>query len=312
MAMRNHQGILTIGDAFIDYVSITKNNDKYNQKLGGATVNVAVHLSRFGVPSYYLTKLGIERDSIFVKNEMAKEGLNLYYSIESNTKMISKVFVHLDKDGERQFHSYENETPEEVILSEDLTEEAFDDKKIFYFGSGTLFHPKAQEATKKAITIAKEKGSLVAFDANIRLQRWKSAEECRKTILKFIPFVDVFKLSMEELTFLFQKTNFEENIEMLKEFEVPFKLITMGNLGALGIWREEEIYVPAQKVVVKDTNGAGDAFMATILFHLYKNGVPKNVREWRKYIAAANRLGEVVATKYGSLPILRNYSNIIP
>lgn len=67
------KGVLSLGDAFIDYVSRSSDNNRFERKLGGASVNVAVHISRFAIPSFYMTKLGEREDSQFVEAEMIKE-----------------------------------------------------------------------------------------------------------------------------------------------------------------------------------------------------------------------------------------------
>lgn len=307
------KGILSLGDAFIDFVSRTSDNIIFDRNLGGASVNVAVHISRFGIPSCYITKLGIEEDSKFVEEEMQKEQINLDESVRTSTKKISKVFVHLDAFGERHFHNYENETPDEVVLETDIKGQSFENKSIFYFGSGTLFHPLARAATKKAISLAKEKGLLIAFDANIRLKRWNRKEECRQVIRELLPLVDVLKLSKEELCFLMEVDTVEQGMEQLANFHVPFQLVTLGEKGAIGCLLElqEKVYVSAEEVTVIDTNGSGDAFMATILYYIHEKGFPNTKEEMVNYIGHANKLGAMVATKKGSLPTLHNYQTLV-
>lgn len=307
------KGILSLGDAFIDFVSRTSDNNSFERNLGGASVNVAVHISRFAIPSFYITKLGSEEDSKFVEAEMHKEQINLVDSVRTPTKKIFKVFVHLDAFGERQFHNYENETPDEVVLETDIKGQSFENKAIFYFGSGTLFHPHARAATKKAIRLAKEKGLIIAFDANIRLKRWNGKEECRQVIREFLPLIDVLKLSEEELYFLMEVDTVEKGMEQLANFHVPFQLVTLGEKGAIGrlFEQKENVYVPAQTVKVLDTNGSGDAFMATILYDIHEKGFPSTKEEMVNYIGRANKLGAIVATKKGSLPILLNYQTLV-
>lgn len=306
------KGILSLGDAFVDFVSRTSDNNSFDRNLGGASVNVAVHISRFGIPSFYITKLGIEEDSKFVEEEMQKEQVNLDDSVRTSTKKISKVFVHLDAFGERQFHNYENETPDEVVLETDIKGQSFENKSIFYFGSGTLFHPHARAATKKAISLAKEKGLLIAFDANIRLKRWNREEECRQVIRELLPLVDVLKLSEEELCFLMEVDTVEQGMEQLENFHMPFQLVTLGEKGAIGqLFEQEKVHVPAEAVKVLDTNGSGDAFMAAILSYIHEKGFPHTKEEMVNYIGHANKLGAMVATKKGSLPTLHNYRTLV-
>ena len=304
------KGVLSLGDAFIDYVSRSSDNNRFERKLGGASVNVAVHISRFAIPSFYMTKLGEREDSQFVEAEMIKEKIYLDDSVRTPTKQISKVYVHLDTSGERYFHKYENETPDEVVFETDIKESAFENKAIFYFGSGTLFHPRARAATKKAIGIAKEKGLIIAFDANIRIKRWNSEEECRQVIMEFSSFVDVLKLSKEELCFLLEVSSVKEGLANLERIQIPFKLITLGEKGAVGQLYEQKVYIPGEVVSTIDTNGSGDAFMATILACIYEKGFPTSEEELKNYIVRANKLGAMVATKAGSLPKLPDYQTI--
>ncbi|NRG29603.1 hypothetical protein HRF69_21120 [Bacillus circulans] len=267
------KGILSLGDAFIDYVSQSSDNNCFERSLGGASVNVAVHISRFAIPSFYLTKLGSGEDSQFVEKEMLKEKINLKDSVRTPTKQISKVYVHLDASGEREFHKYENETPNEVVLESDLKESSFENKSIFYFGSGTLFHPSARVATKKAIEIA--------------------------------------KMSKEELLFLLEIQSVEKGLANLEKFQIPFKLITLGEKGAIGQLYEEKVQIAGKVIKAIDTNGSGDAFMATILACIYEKGFPACKKEMESYIDQANRLGAIVARNVGSLPILPDYQMIM-
>ena len=305
------KGILSLGDAFIDYVAQSSANNCFERNLGGASVNVAVHISRFGIPSFYITKLGNEEDSQFVELEMQKEKIHLDDAVRTQTKKISKVFVHLDAYGERHFHMYENETPDEVVFETDIKTQSFANKSIFYCGSGTLFHLDARTATKKAISLAKEKGLVVAFDANIRLKRWVSEEECRQVIIELLPYIDVLKLSEEELCFLMEVETVEDGMVILEKFQVPFQLITIGERGAIGRLSEQKVHIPAESIKVIDTNGSGDAFMAAILFCIHEWGFPTTKEELRDYIGLANKMGAIVATKKGALPNLPNYQTIL-
>ncbi len=75
--------------------------------------------------------------------------------------------------------------------------------------------------------------------------------------------------------------------------------VTMGAAGAL--WWERDapfVHVPAPATVVRDTVGAGDAFMAGLVLGLTRGVAPRTVLE------AACRLGAYVASKAGATPLL--------
>lgn len=295
------QGVISLGEAFIDFISKDQTNRNYIPLLGGATVNVAVGISRFGLPSYYLCKLGIDTYSHFVEKELEKEQVNIDYCIRTPGKEICGVYININENGERSFHSYRNPTPDEVLTECQLKEELFEKASIFYFGSGTLFHNVANKTTEKAIQYAKEHSTLIAFDTNIRIKRWESEEHCRKTICSFLKKADIVKMAEDELLFLTKSITIDEGLQKIAQWRIPFLFVTLGEEGACALYEGEPILIPAKKVNAIDTTGAGDAFMASLLYSFHEKGKPNHYEQVMDYIENANKWGALTAAKLGSL-----------
>jgi len=307
---RENQGAISVGDAFIDYLFINENNDNYERRLGGASVNLAVHLSRFGIPSFYVTKLGKEQDSQFVQKELAKENVKLEYSVLSNGKQLPSVYIHLDQNGDRHFHAYVNTTPDDVLSVDAIKEESFLNKLLFYFGSGTLFHEVAKEATVKAIKAAKKHGAFISFDANIRMKRWESEEQCRSTILSLLPIADIIKLSEEELLFLLKEENLDLALQRVREMDIPLLFVTAGKDGSYVVFQGQVVMVKGKAVQALDTTGAGDAFMGAVLYCIYTDSFPATIQKAADYAYNGNIMGALIAKKTGALPDIGSYNNI--
>jgi fructokinase len=290
-------GIISLGETIVDYIALDLSNTTYERLLGGATVNVAVGVSRHGIPSSYLCKLGMDETSKFVEGELTKEKVDLSFCSYHSDKRICSVYIHLNQHGERYFHAYVNETPDEWITWEELDKKLFENSKIFYFGSGTLFHPIARKTTEQALQYAKEENMLIAFDANIRLKRWESENQCRETILSFVKQADIVKMTEDELLFLTKN----KGLDHLTKMEIPFLFITKGKEGAYAVYNNRMVHVPGFPVVAVDTTGAGDAFMAALLSCFHDRGIPKNEAELTDYTEFANKAGARSATKLGAL-----------
>ncbi|PLR92018.1 carbohydrate kinase family protein [Bacillus sp. T33-2] len=299
------QGVISIGEAFIDFISTDKSNTRYNKFLGGATVNVAAGLGRLGIPSYFLCKLGTDELSVFAETELFKEKVNLQYSTHSSKKKICAVYVHLNEVGERVFHSYENLSPDALLTETELEKNLFRAANILYLGSGTLFHQTAKVTTHKAIKYAKEFGTTIAFDPNIRLKRWESEKTCRETVCEVMRHADIVKMAEDELLFLTESQTMEDGLSKLSQWQIPYVFITMGSKGAFSMFNGNTIHVPAVKVNAVDTTGAGDAFMAGLLYCFHETGLPEDTTSLRKYTQYANELGAVATTQYGSLTAMR-------
>ncbi|WP_077214849.1 carbohydrate kinase family protein [Bacillus dakarensis] len=296
-------GIISYGEAFVDYISVDSSNQNFQKYIGGTTLNVAVGVRRLGSPSYYLCKLGEDEVSFFIKNELNKEDVNLEYSVESGQKKICGVYVHLNDDGERYFHSYENESPDEQLLVSELHEELFRKAKLFYFGSGTLFHEISRQTTKAAVELAQKHGTLVAFDPNIRMKRWESEQKCRAAIMEMLPNVDLLKIAEEELLFLTETLTVEDGLKQLADYGIPYVWVTLGEKGALAVHGGVELHVPAMKVKAVDTTGAGDAFMAGILHCIHSKGLPEDSAALKRYTEYGNDLGGKAASVVGALTV---------
>lgn len=310
MTQSDKDFILVYGDAFVDYIANDQTNTSFTKYLGGATINVAAGISRIGAPSALITITGDDETSEFCRQEIAKEGVNLEYSIYEPVKRVSGVYVHLTENCERVFKDYVDETPTLQVTPEQLNEAAFKRASIFQVCSGTMFEPTAYATTRAAVDMAKEKGAIIAIDANIRPLRWSSEQFCRDTITSFFEDADILKLTDEELFFLTETDTLEEGLAKLDELLVPIILITVGAEGAYAVLNGEVTHVPVEKVVPVDTTGAGDAFMAGVLRYVHFNGLPTVPGDLMKCVAFGNKLGAFAATKAGALTALPHYEDI--
>ncbi|MFF2445639.1 carbohydrate kinase [Neobacillus sp. NPDC058068] len=295
------KGVISLGEAFVDFISTDQTNTKYQQLLGGATVNLAAGTSRLGIPTYYLCKLGTDEISHFVEQELKKERINTEFCVRTPSKKICGVYVHIYESSERYFYSYINETPDEVLIENQLKKELFELAKIFYFGSGTLFHEIAKKTTETGLKYAKESEMLVAFDANLRLKRWESENHCRQIVCSIIKNADIVKFAEDELLFLTETKSIEAGLEKAYQWKIPYLFVTMGGNGAFAVYNGTRVDVPGVQVNAIDTTGAGDAFMAAILYCFHEKGKPAEPSQLTEYIHFANHAGAAVTTEFGSL-----------
>ncbi len=310
MTKQDKDFILVYGDAFIDYIADDVTNTSFTKYMGGATVNVAAGISRIGAPSALITITGDDEGSQFVRDGLVEEGVKLDYAIFDPAKRVSGVYVHLTEACERIFKDYVDETPDLQVEPLQLNEAAFKHASALTVCSGTMFHPTALATTRAAVEMAKDKGAIIAMDANIRPLRWSSEEICRETITSFFEDVDILKVTDDELFFLTETTSLEEGIEQLSSYLVPIILVTVGENGTYAVLNGEVIHVPTEKVIPVDTTGAGDAFMAGVLRDVQYNGLPTTKEELVRCTSFGNKLGAFAATKAGALTALPYYEDI--
>jgi fructokinase len=173
-----------------------------------------------------------------------------------------------------------------------------------------LVESPMKHAHKKAITAMSNAGGLVSFDPNVRLPLWKSKEDCRQAILDFLPFADIVKVSDEELEFITGIEDEEKALHSLFIGNVKAVIFTKGAAGAELIVKDNHYKSSGYSVEVKDTTGAGDAFIGGFLFKLLElQANPENVvvqlqQHQAEILPFANASGALTTTGKGAISAL--------
>lgn len=155
------------------------------------------------------------------------------------------------------------------------------------------------EAVKRAMQIAKDKGTLVIFNPA------PAAEEAKQ----LIQYADVINPNETELLILNgldpNETLSEERcIDLARRLEKEGPtdvIVTRGEKGAIHVTEDGADIISAPSVVAKDSTGAGDAFTGALAYSLSGN---HTVRESLQVAIAA---GSYCVTKYNVLDGLTNY-----
>ncbi|WP_416147845.1 aminoimidazole riboside kinase [Salipaludibacillus sp. HK11] len=264
------QGIISLGEALIDFIPLDDNNETFQKNPGGAPANVSVGLARLGAKSTFLGKVGDDVLGRFLVETLANYGVDTSSMKFTKDTKTGVVFVTLDQDGERSFEFYIDPSADRFLEENEVDEVLFDNHNLLHFGSISLISEPAKSATKKAVKIAKEKGMVISYDPNLRLGLWESEEQAKRVIRSMLGEADVLKISEEELEFITGEKDIEQGVEKLTEFKIPLIFITLGSEGSyIFLKGQMPIKVEAMKVKAVDTTGAGDAFVSGILYQLH-------------------------------------------
>ncbi|RBW69011.1 aminoimidazole riboside kinase [Bacillus taeanensis] len=300
-------GVISLGEALIDFIPLDDQNVTYQKSPGGAPANVAVGVSRLGIKSTFLGKVGNDVLGEFMKNTLNNYGVNVESMLLTDEARTGVVFVTLDDDGERHFSFYINPSADRFLSEDDLKEELFKEHKVFHFGSISMISEPAKSATKKAVALAKENDMVISYDPNLRLGLWEEEGQARETIQSMLGAADFLKISEEELTFITGEEEIEAGLQALKEYSIPLVLVTLGGEGSYIRFKGETVHVPAMKVKTVDTTGAGDAFVSGILYQLnelIKHIAELTVEEVKEIVEFASVSGALAASTKGAMTAL--------
>lgn len=276
--------VMCIGSAAVDSVFLLKefpSPDEISlahwckQFCGGSSANVAVGLSRLGLYTGLISKVGRDPEGVILLNRLISEGVDIR-AVKISGKT-AKTVILLNERGEKAIIA---DTDCVLKTGEELPQASISNAKALYIGD--CFLPVAEKAVdaarKMGITsFLRVRNVHLSFDLNL------------ENVISNADFV-----IMNERTYsLIDKRN--ENF-----------IITKGKKGCYYV--KEDVTVEGFPVESVDTTGAGDAFCAGFIYQILRGS---SVKEALRF---GNAAGAVSTTKYGamdSMPSKREVESLL-
>ena len=303
--------VVCLGEALIDFVAVDSDlgsSSTFIRAPGGAPANVAVALTRLGTPAAFAGKLSTDFFGRFLRETLAREGVDLRALVEDDVARTPLAFVGSDGNGGRAFVFYHDGMADTLLRADELSvaRELIAHARVFHFGSVTLAAEPGSTATLQAAEWARAHGCIVSFDPNVRLEVWHSAEHAREMMVQALALADVVKISNDELEFLTGTTDPAEASSKLRAHGPRLVVVT---LGADGCYYDAGAMcgcVPGVRVNVVDTLGSGDAFVGGLLAGLAAadDGALGDEATLIRGLRFANAVGAITTTRFGAIPAL--------
>ncbi len=304
--------VWVLGDAVVDL--LPEGQGRLLQCPGGAPANVAVGIARLNGCSSFIGRVGDDPFGHFMRQTLQDERVDIRYLYCDPAHRTSTVVVALDEQGERSFTFMVRPSADLFLETEDLP--VFDKNEWLHACSIALSAEPSRTATFTAMARIRAHGGFVSFDPNIREDLWPNKALLRECLLRALPLADVVKLSEEERMFISGSEDVQHSMARLaQENGIRLLLVTQGRSGVLAWFNGEIHHYPTSPVVSVDTTGAGDAFVAGLLWRLAEHGLPHDVTELAKHLRYAQLCGALATTAKGAmtaLPYLEQLQQQLP
>lgn len=274
----------------------------FEQNPGGAPGNVAVALARLGHSSAFIGKIGSDSNGTFLRQSLDGAGVDTAGLMTDPGVNTSMAFVTLSDAGERDF-SFVRDADTRLTI-EELGE---NDCKIFHFGSLSMTHQPARDATWEALHRARTGGAIISYDPNYRPLLWNDQETAVRSMVSVLDRVDVLKVSEEEVALLTGEADPERGGRILLGRGPSCVAVTRGERGAILCHKWGAVHIKAFPATVADTTGAGDAFMGGLLSGLLtRNLHPADMTEHdaREIGRFANAVAACCVAARGGIPAM--------
>jgi len=263
--------IVCCGEALIDMLPrrLASGDAVFAPHSGGAVFNTAIALGRLGAPVSFFTGISTDFFGDQLKGELQASKVDLRH-IRFSDRPTTLAFVKL-QDGHASYAFFDENSAGRMLTEADLP--VLDDTvQALHFSCISLI-PEPCGSTYEALMRREQGGRVMMLDPNLRPAFVKDREKHLQRMYRMIRMADIVKLSDEDIAWFGETGSHDDIAARWLEMGPKLVVITAGSRGAEGYTRTEKITVPATKVEVVDTVGAGDTFNAGILAALHDAGL---------------------------------------
>lgn len=293
-------------DALADQPAASVDQVKsWTQYAGGAPANVACALTKLSTAAGFIGCVG--------EDEPGEQLIELLRAIGVDCTGIQRhalnptrvVEVLRNEAGDRQFAGFgsrdKTQFADAYLQADLIPAQLFTAADFLVLGTLELAYPDSAEAIAHALNLAEQGFLKVVVDVNWRPMFWADPAQAKPIILKLLQQVDFLKLSFEEAEWLFDTTDAGTIAHRFDNLEGV--LITAGEQGCTYCLSEQEGKVPAFRVEVEDTTGAGDGFTAGFVHQCCQRGIAalRDPEAAREMVIYASAVGAITATRAGAI-----------
>lgn len=257
-------GLLAIGECMIELSG--GENALYRQGFAGDTFNTAWHAKRHLPQTMrvgYFTALGTDTMSLRMRAFLEAGGIATDRIVSVPNRRPGLYMIE-QRDGDRHF-TYWRDSSAARLMAEDeaVLTAAFADARMLYFSgiSLAILSRAARTRLFAALSGARARGALLAFDPNIRPTLWETPEVMCATLEEAAALSDIVLPSFDDEARHFGDA---DPAATCKRYAAAgsAEIVVKDGPGPVHLYRGGEIArieVPALETVV-DATGAGDAF----------------------------------------------------
>jgi len=248
--------VLVVGESLIDIVKMPDGSGAEHP--GGSPANVALGLARLGRSVDLLTRVGPDARGQVIRSHLEASGVQL---VEGSTTQERTSTAAATVD-ERGVATYDFDIDWRIEAAPDLTGHL-----ALHTGSIAAVLPPGGEEVLRLVGAARERMT-ISYDPNARPKLMLPAAVTRPFMERYVALADVVKVSDEDLAWLAPGVDPMDVARSWLGLGPAVVVVTFGGRGASAVCAAGQVEVPAPPIVVVDTVGAGDSFMAALIDHL--------------------------------------------
>ena len=191
--------LLVIGETLVEFgcESDVITNESFKKDIGGADIVVAATAARLGSRVQLLSAIARDPFHSFIREQLLTHGINIDY-VNTCQGYNGLYFTSSLNPEEREYLVHHPGTANQHIQPPLIYDDMIENAKIVYASSELQsVSRQTRLAIFKAFHFANANDVMVAYDPNLRLQRW-TLDEAKENLWNVFALIDVIFLSSPE------------------------------------------------------------------------------------------------------------------
>jgi len=290
--------------------------------LGGSPANTSVGASRLGLSAAMLTRVGDEHNGRFVRETLAREGVDVSQVRTDPVRLTALVFLGILDPDTFPLVFYREHCADMGLCADDV-DTAFIGSARALLVSGThLSQPSTRQACLAAMRAAREAGTRVVLDIDYRPvlwgltapglgeKRYVASDDVSHQLQAVLPLCDLVVGTEEEVHIAGGSSASLAALKRIREVTPALIVMKRGPMGCtaypgpIPARIDGGVHGPGFPVDVFNVLGAGDAFMAGLLRGWVRD---EPLADALRY---ANACGAIVVSRHGCAPAMPSWTEL--
>jgi 5-dehydro-2-deoxygluconokinase len=311
--------VITIGRSSVDLYGVQiggrlEDMASFRKYIGGSPTNIAAGTARLGLKSALITRVGDEHMGRFIREELAKEGVDVRGVKTDPERLTALVLLGIRDEKQFPLIFYRADCAD-MGLCEDDIEEAFVSEARSVVATGThLSNRRTEAAVLKALRIARRHGARTALDIDYRPNLWGLAghaagesryiesAEVTKKLQGHLGMFDLIVGTEEEFHIAGGSTDTVAALRAVRSVSGAVFVCKRGAEGAVVFTGAIPDRLdagekgPGFPIEVFNVLGAGDGFMSGLIKGWLEDA------PWPRALEYANACGAFAVSRHGCTP----------
>lgn len=279
--------------------------------LGGSSANLAAGTARLGLRSSMLTRVGNEHMGRFVREALAREGVDVDHVATDPQRLTGLVVLGIEGEGAYPHIFFREQCADMGLEATDFDEAYIASSRALAVTGTHLSTASTRAAVEQAFRWARANDTRTILDIDYRPVLWKltaagegasrfvESSQVTAALQSVLPLCDLVVGTEEEILIAGGMRDVAAAVNAIRKLTPAPIVIKRGAAGCTIVeGRTSGLDVPGFPVEVLNVLGAGDAFLSGLLYGWLGGGpLPESAR-------IGNACGALVVSRHGCTPAM--------